>query len=131
MRIGGIVDMGAGGAVLLGGVSALLLLGLRGQEFAQELTNIRNEQSAAGCSPGDTDQECVDLENQESVTKNNGRKANLLQVGLGVPLTIVGAAGLATGIGLFVTGNKRTKAWKKGEVVVLPAPGGLMISGRF
>lgn len=131
LRLGGIIAMAAGGGFLIGGGVATVVLGLRGQEFAQELKNIRNDQAAAGCGTASPDPECADLDNRESVTKNNGRKANLLQAGVGIPLLAVGAGALATGIGLFVTGNKRTKAWKKGEVVVLPAPGGLMISGRF
>lgn len=131
LRLGGIIAIAGGGAFLVGGGVATVVLGLRGQEFAEELKNIRNEQSAAGCSPGDTSMECVDLENRENVTKNNGRKANILQAGVGIPLVAVGVAGMVTGIALLVTGNKRTKAWKKGEVVVLPAPGGFSISGRF
>ena len=75
--------------------------------------------------------ECVELDSREQTTINNGRLANNLSIFVGGTFAVIGIAGVVTGAILYTRGDKKTKAWKRGEVVLLPTPGGLSLSGRF
>jgi tetratricopeptide (TPR) repeat protein len=134
LRLGGIIGMSVGGAAVIGGGVVGVIFGLRGQEFADELRNLRAQQEEMGCGADSASSECTAISADIDTTKSNGRKANILMVvSLGV-IGGLGLAGVATGTVLFLTGNKRTKAWQQGrkaQLRVSPTLGGLVVQGRF
>jgi tetratricopeptide (TPR) repeat protein len=134
LRLGGIIGMGVGGAMVIGGGVTGVIFGLKGQEFADELRNLRAEQEDMGCGADSSSSDCTAIAADIDTTKSNGRKANILMVvSLGV-IGGLGLAGLAAGTVLYLTGNKRTKAWRQGKrarLRVSPTVGGLVVQGRF
>jgi tetratricopeptide (TPR) repeat protein len=136
LRLGGVIGMGAGGGVLVAGGALLTVFALRGQEFSNELENIYDDQEAAGCTPSNTSAECEQLRVDEDTARENGETSNRLALGVGLPVMIVGVAGIAVGGALYAVGNKRTKEWKRGPTarvtpVVTPTFGGFVLTGRF
>jgi tetratricopeptide (TPR) repeat protein len=136
LRLGGVIGMGVGGGVLVAGGALITVFSLRGQEFSRELSNVYDDQQAAGCTPSNTSTECVQLRVDEDTARENGETANRLALGVGLPVMIVGVAGVAVGGALYAVGSKRTKAWKRGTSarvtpVVTPTFGGFVVTGRF
>lgn len=135
LRLGGAIAMGVGGAFLLGGAVSGVVLGVRGQEFEENLANAYADRTELGCTTGDARSECDQINERIEVYRNNGRTANALAVGLGLSLGGVGVIGIVTGAVLFVQGNKKTKAWEERRLSVVPSwgpqGGGLVFSGRF
>ena len=134
-RLAGSIAMGVGGAFIVAGVVSGVVLGVRGQEFEQELANVYAQQTARGCQPDDMRPECTELEVQATTFRDNGQLANTLAVGLGLSLGGVGAIGLVSGVVLFVQGTKKTRRWEQNQLSMVPSIGrgsaGLTISGRF
>jgi len=134
-RIGGAIAMGVGGALIVGGVVSGVVLGLRGQEFEENLSNAYDERDALACSTSDSRPACAEVNNRIETYRSNGRTANGLAVGLGVTLGGLGVIGIVTGAVLLIQGNKKTAAWEQRRVSVTPtwSPGGagLGVSGRF
>lgn len=134
LRLAGIGTMAGGGAAFLTGVVMGVIFGLKGQEFSSELNRIYGQQEDEGCNDDDSSQTCQDLSEAERVTRENGNSANLLTVISFAAIGGIGAAALVTGGLLYAKGNKKTEAWRKGPGVrlrLLPAPNGLVLSGRF
>lgn len=135
LRLGGTIAMGVGGAFLLSGAVTGVVLGVRGQEFEENLANAYNERDELGCTTGDARPECDRVNDEIDVYRNNGRTANALAVGLGLSLGGIGVIGIVTGAVLFVQGNKKTKVWEARQLSVVPSwgpqGGGLVFSGRF
>lgn len=135
LRLGGAIAMGVGGAFVVGGTVSGVILGVRGQEFEENLGNAYQEREDLGCTTNDDRPACVDVENEIDTLRNNGRQANALAVGLGLTLGGVGVIGLVTGAVLFVQGNKKTKSWEARSLGIAPTFGGgttgLVISGKF
>ncbi len=135
LRLGGAISMGVGGAFIVGGVVSGVVLGVRGQEFEENLSNAYAERDDLGCTTGDARTECDDVNSRIDVYRKNGRTANALAVGLGLSLGGIGVIGIVTGAVLFIQGNKKTKSWESRQVSVVPTwsrdGAGLAISGRF
>jgi tetratricopeptide (TPR) repeat protein len=142
LRLGGIGAMAGGGALFATGAVFFSFYLIKGQQFSEELTNIRREQEEKDCGGSMPEPECTDqsdgmggivkgLDGREQTTINNGRLANNLSIFVGGSLAIVGIAGVVAGAVVYARGDKKTKAWKKGEIVLAPTPGGLVLSGKF
>jgi tetratricopeptide (TPR) repeat protein len=135
LRLGGTIGMGVGGAFLLGGIVSGVVLGVRGQEFEENLANAYAEREELGCTTGDARSACDDVNEKIDVNRANGRTANSLAVGLGVGFAGVGVGALVTGVVLFLQGNKKTKAWESKQMSLVPTwnrgGAGLSFSGRF
>ena len=75
------------------------------------------------------------VDSREQTTIDNGRLSNNLSIFVGGSLALVGLAGVVAGAVVYSRGDKKTKAWKKGEIVLAPTLtpnfGGLVLSGRF
>ncbi len=130
--------VGAGGAFIVGGAVAMAVLGLRGNEFEQDLGRARTNIGDFNCRNNPTQGDCPVYLDQEQTAIDNGEQANLLLLGVGLPLIGIGLAGLGVGLGVGLPkikeGNKKTERWEKGptvEVQVAPTRNGLVISGRF
>lgn len=134
-RLAGSIAMGVGGAFIVAGVVSGVVLGVRGQEFEQDLAGVYAQQTARDCQPDDQRPECTELEAQAATFRDNGQLANALSVGLGLSLGGVGVIGLVSGVVLFVQGNKKTQRWEQNQLSMAPSFGrggaGLTISGRF
>lgn len=134
-RLAGSIAMGVGGAFIVAGAVSGVVLGVRGQEFEQELANVYAQQTARGCQPDDQRPECTELETQAIAFRDNGQLANALAVGLGLGLGGVGAIGLVSGVVLFVQGNKKTRRWEQNQLSMVPSisrsSAGFTISGCF
>lgn len=135
LRLGGAIAMGVGGAFVVGGAVSGVVLGVRGQEFEENLANAYADRTELNCTTGDARPECDEVNNRIDVYRNNGRTANALAVGLGLSFAGIGVIGIVTGAVLFIQGNKKTKSWEQRQVSVVPtwAPGGggLVLSGKF
>ncbi|WP_146156097.1 tetratricopeptide repeat protein [Enhygromyxa salina] len=135
LRLGGAIAMGAGGVFVVGGVVSGVVLGVRGQEFEENLSNAYTDYNGLGCTANDGRPECDEANDRIETYRNNGRLANGLSVGLGLTLGGVGLIGLVAGAVVFVQGNKKTKAWELRQLSVVPSwsrgGGGLVVSGRF
>jgi tetratricopeptide (TPR) repeat protein len=135
LRLIGAITMGVGGAFVVGGTVSGVVLGVRGQEFEENLANSYAKRNELGCVTGDARPECDQVNDEIEVYRNNGRSANALAVGLGLTFGGIGVIGIVTGAVLFIQGNKKTKSWEQRQLSVVPswAPGGggLMVSGRF
>jgi tetratricopeptide (TPR) repeat protein len=135
LRLGGSIAMGIGGAFVVGGVVSGVVLGVRGQEFEENLANSYAKRDELGCITGDARPECDQVNDEINVYRNNGRTANALAVGLGLTFAGIGVIGIVTGAVLFIQGNKKTKSWEERQLSIVPswAPGGggLVFSGRF
>jgi tetratricopeptide (TPR) repeat protein len=135
LRLGGYIAMGVGGAFVLGGIVSGVVLGLKGQEFEENLANAYASRTELGCTTNDPRPECDQINNEIDVYRSNGRSANGLAVGLGITFGGLGVAGIVTGAVLFIQGNKKTKAWEQRQLSVAPTWGGdsmgLAFSGRF
>lgn len=135
LRLGGAIAMGVGGAFVVGGAVSGVVLGVRGQEFEENLANAYNERDELGCTTNDARPECDQINSEIEVYRNNGRTANALAVGLGLTFGGIGVIGIVTGAVLFVQGNKKTKTWEERQLSVVPSwtpqGGGLVFSGKF
>ena len=135
LRIAGASTMGAGGLLVVTGSVVGIFLGVKGQEFSDELRQLQAEREDK-CAGGEQTTECRQQDANIDTARSNGRKANL---GLGLSLGIGGGLGLvalAAGAILFVQGNRRTAEWKrpgvaKHQLRIAPTGRGLAISGRF
>jgi len=134
LRIAGAATMGAGGLFTVTGAVVGIFLGVKGQEFSDELRQLQADRD--GICDGDEDStECRQQDANIDTARNNGRKANLglgLSLGIGVGL---GVAALTAGAVLFVQGNRRTAEWKRTgfakHLRIVPTGRGLAITGRF
>jgi len=135
LRLGGAIAMGVGGAFIVGGVVGGVVLGVRGQEFEDNLATAYQDREDLGCTTGDARTECDEVNDRIDVYRKNGRTANAAGVGVGLGLGGIGLIGIVAGAVLFLQGNKRTKAWESKQLSVVPtwSPNstGLAISGRF
>lgn len=135
LRLAGAIAMGVGGAFVVGGAVSGVVLGVRGQEFEENLANAYSDRDELGCTTNDARPECDQIYDEIDVYRKNGRTANALAVGLGLSLGGIGVIGLVTGAVLFVQGNKKTKVWEERQLSVVPSwgpqGGGLVFSGRF
>jgi tetratricopeptide (TPR) repeat protein len=135
LRLGGAIAMGVGGAMVVGGIVSGVVLGVRGQEFEENLKNSYAKHIELGCSANDARIECDRLDDEIAVYRRNGRTANALAVGLSSSLAGVGLIGIVAGAVLFVQGNKKTKRWEERQLSLVPSwgreGGGLVLSGRF
>ncbi len=114
-RLIGIGLMGGGGGVTLLGIGVMAGMAVRIREFESDLDNATTDAS-------------------RNEARDNGRKAELLLWGVGMPIAVVGVGTLAAGAVVFMRAEKKTKAWQQGKVAdlrVLPTPGGLSLSGKF
>jgi tetratricopeptide (TPR) repeat protein len=135
LRLIGAITMGVGGAFVVGGAVSGVVLGVRGQEFEENLANSYAERDDLGCTTGDARPECDQVNEEIDVYRRNGRSANALAVGLGLSFGGLGVIGIVTGAVLFIQGNKKTKTWEARQMSVVPSwgphGGGLVFSGRF
>jgi tetratricopeptide (TPR) repeat protein len=135
LRIAGAATMGGGGLLVVTGSVVGIFLGVKGQEFSDELRQLQAERDDI-CGGDEGSLECRQQDANIETARNNGRKANL---GLGLSLGIGGGLGLVAltaGAILFVQGNRRTAEWKrtgiaKHQLRLVPTGRGLAISGRF
>jgi hypothetical protein len=135
LRIAGAATMGGGGLLVVTGSVVGIFLGVKGQEFSDELRQLQAERDDI-CDGDEGSLECRQQDANIETARNNGRKANL---GLGLSLGIGGGLGLVAltaGAILFVQGNRRTAEWKrtgiaKHQLRIVPTGRGLAISGRF
>lgn len=117
LKVGGIISMSAGSVALVSGVVVGAFMLDRSNFFQREYDN-------EGC-PDNATADCTTI-------ADNGRAANLYGYSIGIPLMLIGAAGVGVGAWLYTKGKKKTKQWQGGnEVSIVPVPGGLTISGRF
>lgn len=135
LRIAGAATMGGGGLLVVTGSVVGIFLGVKGQEFSDELRQLQAERDDV-CDDDEGSLECRQQDANIETARNNGRKANL---GLGLSLGIGGGLGLVAltaGAILFVQGNRRTAEWKrtgiaKHQLRLVPTGRGLALSGRF
>lgn len=135
LRIAGAGTMGGGGLLVVTGAVVGIFLGVKGQEFSDELRQLQADRDDI-CSGAEESTACRQQDANIETARNNGRKANL---GLGLSLGIGGGLGLVAltaGAILFVQGNRRTAEWKrtgvaKHELRIVPTGRGLALSGRF
>lgn len=128
--------IGAGSAFIIGGGIAMAVLGLRGQEFEQDLNRARTNINEGNCRNNPTSGNCATFLADEQTAIDNGEKANLLLLGVGLPLIGIGLAGLGVGLGVGLPkikeGKEKTRKWEEGpSVSVAPTRNGLVVSGRF
>lgn len=135
LRLAGAVSMGVGGVFIVAGVVSGVVLGVRGQEFEEKLSNAYGTRDDLGCTPTDGRPECDAINDEIDVHRANGRRANALSVGLGLTFAGVGVIGLVAGVVVFVQGSKKTQRWEDRQLSIapgwLPGGGSLSISGRF
>lgn len=135
LRIAGAATMGGGGLLVVTGAVVGIFLGVKGQEFSDELRQLQADRDGI-CSGDEGSTACRQQDANIETARNNGRKANL---GLGLSLGIGGGLGLVAltaGAILFVQGNRRTAEWKrtgvaKHQLRLVPTGRGLALSGRF
>jgi len=137
LRIAGGAAMGGGGALVVGGTVAGIFFAIKGTEFSEEITRLRAEMPNA-CDEDDDSVECRQNAADIETARDNGRKANL---GTGLAFALGGGLGvvaIATGVVLFLQGNKRTREWKasaskRPAMMVRPTfmPRGVGLTGRF
>lgn len=111
LRIAGGATMGAGGAMVVAGTVAGIVYALAGQNFSDDLQKLSAETEGA-CDEDSESTECRQNAADIETSRDNGRRANL---GVGVSFGLGGGLGLitlATGVVLFLQGNKRSKEWK-------------------
>lgn len=135
LRIAGAGTLGGGGLLLVTGSVVGIFLGVKGQEFSDELRQLQADRDGI-CGGDEQSTECRQQDANIDTARDNGRKANL---GLGLSLGIgggLGLVGLTAGAILFVQGNRRTAEWKrtgiaKHQLRVVPTGRGLALSGKF
>jgi tetratricopeptide (TPR) repeat protein len=134
LRIAGASTMGGGGLLVVTGAVVGIFLGLKGQEFSDELRQLQADREGI-CEGDEQSTECRQQDANIETARNNGRSANL---GLGLSLGIGGGLGLVAltaGAILFVQGNRRTAEWKRTGVArhlrIVPTGRGLALTGRF
>lgn len=137
LRIAGGATMGGGGALLVGGTVAGIFFAIKGTEFSEEIQRLRAEMPNA-CDEDTQSVECRQNAADIETARDNGRKANL---GTGLAFAVGGGLGvvaIATGVVLFLQGNKRTREWKasasrRPRMMVRPTlmPRGAGLTGRF
>ncbi len=134
LRIAGAATMGGGGLLLVTGSVVGIFLGVKGQEFSDELRQLQAEREDI-CGTNEESTACRQQDANIDTARNNGRKANL---GLGLSLGIGGGLGLVAltaGAILFVQGNRRSAEWKRTGVAkhlrLVPTGRGLALTGRF
>lgn len=135
LRIAGAASMGAGGLLVVTGAVVGIFLGVKGQEFSDELRQLQADREGI-CDGDEGSTACRQQDANIDTARNNGRKANL---GLGLSLGIGGGLGLVAltaGAILFVQGNRRSAEWKqtgvaKHQLRLVPTGRGLALTGRF
>jgi hypothetical protein len=134
LRIAGAGTMGGGGLLLVSGAVVGIFLGVKGQEFSDELRQLQADRDGI-CGDDETSTECRQQDANIDTARDNGRKANL---GLGLSLGIgagLGLVALTAGAILFVQGNRRTAEWKRTgfakDLRIVPTGRGLALVGRF
>lgn len=135
LRIAGAGTLGGGALLLVTGSVVGIFLGVKGQEFSDELRQLQADREGI-CAGDEQSTECRQQDANIDTARDNGRKANL---GLGLSLGIgggLGLVGLTAGAILFVQGNRRTAEWKrtgiaKHQLRVAPTGRGLALSGKF
>jgi tetratricopeptide (TPR) repeat protein len=140
LRLAGAITMGAGGAVVVGGVVLGVVFALKGGNFRDDLRNYQiAETNGDPCMRADG--AVTACEDAIASARDNGRKANLYS-GLGFGLGgALGLAAIAAGAVLFVQGNRKSAAWS-GRTAGLrsslrmgpsmsPSGLGMTVSGRF
>lgn len=135
LRIAGAATMGGGGLLVVTGAVVGIFLGVKGQEFSDELRQLQADRDDI-CGGDEGSTACRQQDANIETARDNGRKANL---GLGLSLGIGGGLGLVAltaGAILFVQGNRRTAEWKRTGVAkhrlrLVPMGRGLALSGRF
>jgi tetratricopeptide (TPR) repeat protein len=135
LRIAGAGTMGGGGLLVVTGAVVGIFLGVKGQEFSDELRQLQSEREGI-CGGDEGSTACRQQDANIETARDNGRKANL---GLGLSLGIgagLGLVALTAGAILFVQGNRRTAEWKrpgvaKHQLRIVPTGRGLALSGRF
>lgn len=135
LRIAGAATMGGGGLLVVTGAVVGIFLGVKGQEFSDELRQLQADRDGI-CSGDEGSTACRQQDANIETARDNGRKANL---GLGLSLGIGGGLGLVAltaGAILFVQGNRRTAEWKrtgvaKHQLRIVPTGRGLALTGRF
>ena len=134
LRIAGAATMGAGGLFTVTGGVVGIFLGVKGQEFSDELRQLQADRDDI-CGGDEESTECRQQDANIDTARNNGRKANLglgLSLGIGVGLGVVA---LTAGAILFVQGNRRTAEWKRTgfakHLRIVPTGRGLALVGRF
>jgi tetratricopeptide (TPR) repeat protein len=142
-RIGGIVSMAVGGALVFTGVLMGSIYGAKGTDFSNRLSSLRTEEATkCPAGPDDPSDVCQTHQANIDITRENGRKANL---GMALSFGIAGGLGVAAvvaGVVVFVQGNRKTKAWRAGKASLRVVPmtsmtgmaggaNGLALSGRF
>jgi hypothetical protein len=145
LRIAGIATMGGGGAIAITGLGLTVFYALKGREFGENL-RIDNNTFTNDCTdmPVMENTPCGDLDARIDFWRVNGRKANNLAVVFGSVFGGLGAVALIAGGLVFNEGNKRTKQWEKAtryslitppggswKLRLLPAPNGIVLTGRF
>lgn len=132
LRLAGAITMGAGGAVVIGGVVLGVVFALKGGNFRDDLRNYQiAEMNGDPCTRSDG--AVTACEDAIASARENGRKANLY-AGLGFGLGgALGLAAIAAGAVLFVQGNRKSAAWSGRAATIRVAPSGLgmTVSGRF
>jgi hypothetical protein len=134
LRIAGAGTMGGGGLLVVTGAVVGIFLGVKGQEFSDELRQLQADRDGI-CEGNETSTECRQQDANIDTARDNGRKANL---GLGLSLGIGGGLGLVAltaGAILFVQGNRRTAEWKRTgfakHLRIVPTGRGIALVGRF
>jgi tetratricopeptide (TPR) repeat protein len=118
MRTASLVLLPAGGTLVLTGATLAIIFGVvKAKGFSSDLNNAR--------AAGDAEAERRALD--------NGEKANLIGWAVGLPLSVIGIAGVVTGAILLPRSTKKTKEWQKAHQMALTPTfnGGLIFSGRF
>jgi tetratricopeptide (TPR) repeat protein len=132
LRIAGVVGLALGaGGIVAGGVLGLAL-GLVSRNTQDEVDAAWGDHDDMGCTLDDTSQPCTDLRKDIDDKDDYRRLTKNLAIGLGVSLAGVGTIAMIAGGVILARGNKKTEAWKaERKVMLLPAPGGLALVGRF
>jgi hypothetical protein len=137
LRLAGIGTMAGGGAIAITGLGLTVFYALKGREFSEQLRIDNSTFQNSSCDPEliVPDSMCDQLAERIAYWRQSGRRANNLAVAFGAGLGGAGAVALIVGGLLFNEGNKRTKQWEKASrgasLRLLPAPRGIVLTGRF
>lgn len=134
LSIGG----GVGGVLTATGLGLVAVFGARASSINTEATTNAKDQQLLGCDaplPSNIIT-CINLVNAADDINTRGLKAQRNMLAIGLPIAVVGAGVLATGIALGLVERKKgatkTRMWREGTAVSLaPSVGGVTILGRF
>ena len=129
---------GAGGVVAATGLALVAVYGVQASAASADAQSNETSQQNFLCDnpPASFLQECIDLVNEADEINRRGTAAQRNALLIGVPIAVVGAAVVATGVALGVIkkkkGDEETRAWREGaQLFVAPTFGGLTLQGRF